>query len=165
MDSKKSERRTALEYGGQRQIGSGNLPGISNKGDVRVWDKYRIEQKDPQSDIHTLKYASLDVLWRNSVAVGEMPLYLVIRPPYSIFILYIEHLKALCPKVREVKSVRMKKSKKMDLQNLWRGLTRLSDGASNDEVLYITLNNDERDYCIVQKDILDPYLGGHSEQY
>jgi hypothetical protein len=41
--SRKQEQRTAESSGGRAQSGSGSRPGY--KGDVRVYDKYRIENK------------------------------------------------------------------------------------------------------------------------
>lgn len=78
--SKKSELRTAAEYGGVRNAGSGNRPDVGRRKDVRKHGHFRIEQKDPFSLVYTVKSEDLDGLWEVATAASEIPIFIIRAP-------------------------------------------------------------------------------------
>lgn len=147
----KSEKRTAKEYGGYRQVGSGRLDYAGSKGDVRVPGKYLIEQKDPTTNKHVVKITSLEDVFKNALS-GEIPLYLIKYPPYSLFILPIDDLLEMNDDFTVIETYTIKRTKTLNIHDVYMYLI-------SHELACIKLKSDKREYAIITKQDFDKTEG------
>lgn len=76
-DSRREEAKTAGRLDGRLTFNSGTG---SEKGDGRVFGKYRIENKITDSESYRLEGEEFDYLWRQAVGAGEKPIFAVRLP-------------------------------------------------------------------------------------
>lgn len=145
--SKKSELRTAAEYGGVRNPGSGNRREAGRRKDVRRHGVFRIEQKDPFSFFYNLKVVELDGLWDVATAASEVPVFLIRAPDgvSDVVILDLEDYRQYVDG-EKVGSAVVRKQKRINLESA----SRLGG--------YIELETPKRSYALTPIGAFDTLL-------